>query len=258
MRGNEGKEKITALVVSQEPLTEDVFSMWIQADNIAGHTKPGQFISVYTKDHSRLLPRPISICEVDKSQGRLRIVYRVVGAGTEEFSSYQAGDSIDILGPLGNGFTLKNKKAFLIGGGIGIPPMLELAKQLDCEKQMVLGYRDVLFLNQEFEAYGSVTIATEDGSTGTKGNVIDAIKANGLTADVIYACGPTPMLRALKAYAAEQGIECWLSLEEKMACGIGACLACVCQSKEIDHHSNAHNKRICKDGPVFLAQEVEL
>lgn len=252
------KTKMTAKVVSQEQLTEDIFSMWIQADEIAAAAKPGQFVSVYTKDAGKLLPRPISLCEVDREQGRIRIVYRVVGAGTAEFSGYQAGDAIEVMGPLGNGFTLKDKTAFLIGGGIGIPPMLELAKNLDCEKQMVLGYRDVLFLNQEFEAYGSVYLATEDGSAGTKGNVIDAIRANGLTADVIYACGPTPMLRALKAYALENGIECWLSLEEKMACGIGACLACVCQSREVDEHSHVHNKRICKDGPVFLAQEVEL
>ena len=252
------KVKLTAKVVSQEALTDDICSMWIQADEIAKAAKPGQFISVYTKDKSKVLPRPISLCEVDKEQGRLRIVYRVVGAGTREFSAYQAGDDIEIMGPLGNGFPLKEKKAFLIGGGIGIPPMLELAKNLNCEKQMVLGYRDVLFLNKEFEQYGKVYVATEDGSAGTKGNVIDAIKANGLEADVIYACGPTPMLRALKAYAAENGIECWLSLEEKMACGIGACLACVCKSKDIDEHSHVHNKRICKDGPAFAAEEVEL
>lgn len=252
------KSKLTAKVVSQEKLTADICSMWIQADTIAAQAKPGQFISVYTKDPSRLLPRPISLCEVDREQGRLRIVYRIVGAGTEEFSGYRAGDDITVMGPLGNGFTLKDKKAFLIGGGIGIPPMLELAKQLDCEKQMVLGYRDELFLKEEFEPYGSVYVATEDGSAGTKGNVMDAIRANGLTADVIYACGPTPMLRALKAYAEENGIECWLSLEEKMACGIGACLACVCKSRDVDPHTHVHNKRICKDGPVFLAQEVEL
>ena len=103
-----------------------------------------------------------------------------------------------------------------------------------------------------------VFVATEDGSIGTKGNVLDAIREQNLTADVIYACGPTPMLRAIKEYAAEKGIKCYISLEEKMACGIGACLACVCQSKDVDHHSNVHNKRICKDGPVFLAEEVEL
>ena len=96
------------------------------------------------------------------------------------------------------------------------------------------------------------------GSVGTKGNVMDAIRENGLEADIIYACGPTPMLRAIKQYAEEQGIECYISLEERMACGLGACLACVCQSKEKDHHSNVNNKRICKDGPVFLSTEVEI
>lgn len=252
------KTKLTGTVVSQENLTDDIYSMWIQADAIAKYAKPGQFISVYTKDAGKLLPRPISLCEIDKEQGRLRIVYRVVGAGTEEFSKYQTGDAISIMGPLGNGFLLKDKKAFLIGGGIGIPPMLELAKQLSCEKQMILGYRDVLFLEKAFEPYGKVYVASEDGSAGIKGNVLDAIRENNLDADIIYACGPTPMLRAVKAYAEERDIECWLSLEEKMACGIGACLACVCKSKETDHHTNVLNKRICKDGPVFLAQEVEL
>ena len=256
-----GKVKMTAKVVSQQALTDDIFSMWIQADEIAGAAVPGQFISVYTKDAGKLLPRPISLCQVDKEKGQLRIVYRVVGAGTSQFSAYQAGDDIEIMGPLGNGFPLERaagKKVFLIGGGIGIPPMLELARQLDCEKQAVLGYRDVLFLNDEFEKFSDVYVVTEDGSAGTKGNVLDAIRENGLKADVIFACGPTPMLRALKTYAEEHEIECWLSLEEKMACGIGACLACVCQSKEVDEHSHVHNKRICKDGPVFLAQEVEL
>lgn len=252
--------KQIATVESQKQLLLDVYSMWIDTAQIAESAKPGQFISVYSKDGAKLLPRPISICEVDKEAGRIRIVYRVVGAGTEEFATYQAGDDVTIMGPLGNGFPMVSaeKRAFLIGGGIGIPPMLELAKQLPCKKQMILGYRDQLFLDEEFRAYGQVYVATEDGSTGTRGNVLDAIREQGLEADVIFACGPTPMLRAIKAYAMEQGIECYLSLEEKMACGIGACLACVCQSKEIDHHSQVHNKRICKDGPVFRAEEVEL
>lgn len=252
-----GHQKETAVIESQTVLSEDVYSMWIQT-GLAKEAKPGQFISVFSRDGAKLLPRPISICEIDRKGCRLRIVYRVVGSGTREFSDYHANHRITIMGPLGNGFPLKNKKAFLIGGGIGIPPMLELAKQLAGEKQMILGYRDQLFLNNEFTDLGSVYIATEDGSAGTKGNVLDAIREHQLDAEVIYACGPTPMLRAVKAYAAEHNIECWLSLEEKMACGIGACLACVCQSKEVDHHTNVNNKRICKDGPVFLAGEVEL
>ena len=123
----------------------------------------------------------------------------------------------------------------------------------------LLTYRNSdMFLLDEFKKQGEVYIATEDGSVGTKGNVLDAIRENALDAEVIYACGPTPMLRALKNYAAENNIECWISMEEKMACGIGACLACVCKSKEVDGHTNVHNKRVCKEGPVFLAEEVEL
>ena len=214
---------------------------------------------------SKLLPRPISICEIDKENGRLRVVYRVTGpkTGTEEFSKLKAGDIIPVIGPLGNGFPYEKaegKKVFLMGGGIGVPPILELAKQMDCEKkQIVVGYRDAqTFLKEEFEQNGELYISTEDGSVGTKGNVMDAIRENALEADMIYACGPTPMLRAIKQYAEENGIECYISLEERMACGIGACLACVCKSKEKDAHSNVNNKRICKDGPVFLSTEVEI
>ena len=246
------KEKKTVLVKSQERLMDDVFSMWLQAGDMAREARAGQFISVYSKDGARLLPRPVSICEIHGDAGEIRIVYRVLGQGTREFSGYKEGDSIDIMGPLGNGFPRisQDKRVFLIGGGIGIPPMLELARSLSCKKQVILA--------REFEPYGEVFVATEDGSAGTKGNVLDAVREHGLTADVIMACGPVPMLRALKNYAHDQGMECYLSLEEKMACGIGACLACVCSTKDVDHHSNVHNARICKDGPVFRAEEVEL
>lgn len=254
------REKEQALVVSQECLADGIFSMWIQTKE-AKTAKAGQFISMYTNDGSKLLPRPISICEIDREGGKLRVVYRVTGekTGTEQFSKMKVGDTIPVIGPLGNGFPLIEKKAFLIGGGIGVPPILELAKSLNCEKQIIVGYRDAqTFLKEELEANGTLYISTEDGSVGTKGNVMDAIREHSLEADIIYACGPTPMLRALKSYAEENGIECYLSLEERMACGIGACLACVCKSKEKDHHSNVNNKRICKDGPVFLSTEVEL
>lgn len=137
--------KIKATVFSQEQLASDVFSMWLEVGSIASEAKPGQFISVYSNDDSKLLPRPISICEIDRENGRLRIVYRVVGYGTKEFSGCKAGDTLEIMGPLGNGYTLKKDKAILVAGGIGVPPMLELAKELDCEKTIVLGYRDELF-----------------------------------------------------------------------------------------------------------------
>ncbi len=257
------KTKEICAIVSQECIGKDIYSMWLQTEQIAKEAVPGQFVSLYSRDGSKLLPRPISLCEIDREQGQIRLVYRVTGkgTGTEEFSRYHAKVGIETMGPLGNGFPLeavKGKKVFLIGGGIGIPPMLQTAKELDAEKIMVLGYRDELFLNEEFKAYGEVYMATEDGSAGTKGNVLDAIRENGLQADAIFACGPTPMLRALKTYALEQNIPCWISMEERMACGVGACLACVCKTKEKDAHSNVHNKRICKDGPVFLSTEVEI
>lgn len=251
------KYKEHAVIIRQEEIADDIYSMWLKTDKIADAAVPGQFISIYSKDGSRILPRPISICEIDKEDGALHIVYRIAGKGTEEFSGYHTGTSLDILGPLGNGFPLKEKKAFLIGGGIGIPPMLELAKQLDCEKQILLGFRDETFLTDQFRKYGTVYVATEDGSEGVQGNVMDIIREHGLSADIIYACGPAPMLRALKQYAAETQTECWISMEERMACGIGACLACVCKSKEKDAHTNVNNKRICKEGPVFRAEEVE-
>ncbi len=258
------KKKEYAVVISQERIAQDIYSMWIKTE-AASEARPGQFISMYPNDGSRLLPRPISICEIDKRAGSLRVVYRVTGknTGTEGFSRLKAGDTIPVIGPLGNGFPVEKaagKKAFLIGGGIGVPPILELSKQMDCgKKQIIVGYRDSeTFLRKEFEQNGEVYISTEDGSVGTKGNVMDAVRENVLEADIIYACGPTPMLRAIKTYAEENGIECYISLEERMACGIGACLACVCRSREKDHHSNVHNKRICKDGPVFLSSEVEI
>ncbi len=254
------REKV--VITKTACLGTGIYEMWFKTENMAKAAKPGQFVSVYSNNGSKLLPRPISICRIEGDE--LRIVYRVTGkgTGTEEFSNMVAGQELEVQGPLGNGYDVNapyaSKKAILFGGGIGVPPMLELAKQLNCEKDIVLGYRDELFLNKEFEAYGNVSIATEDGSCGTKGNVLDAVKALGITGDVIYACGPTPMLRAIKAYAQENNIECYISLEEKMACGIGACLACVCKTKEKDHHSQVNNTRICKEGPVFNAKEVEI
>ena len=243
------RKKEQAKVLSQEMLADGIYSLWIETE-AALTARPGQFVSVYTTDASKLLPRPISICEIDKEAKRLRLVYRVTGekTGTKQFSELKAGDFVPVIGPLGNGFPYEKaegKKVFLMGGGIGVPPILELAKQMQCEeKQIVVGYRDAhTFLKEEFEQNGTLYISTEDGS---------------LDADIIFACGPTPMLRAIKAYAEEKKIECYISLEERMACGIGACLACVCKTKEKDAHSNVNNKRICKDGPVFLSTEVDL
>lgn len=255
------KKKVKATVVSQKQIADQIYDLWLET-GLAKHAHAGQFIGVYPHNASMLLPRPISICEVDKAGSRLRLVYRIAGRGTDEFSTCKAGDTLEILGILGNGFPLekaRGKRVFLMGGGIGIPPMLELAKELDADKQIIVGYRNKdLFLEEDLSKYGNVYIATEDGSVGTKGNVLDAVRTNRLKADLIMACGPMPMLRAVKQYVAEQGIEAYISLEERMACGVGACLGCVCKTRETDHHSHVHNARICTDGPVFEAKEVEI
>ncbi len=248
-----------ARILSQERIADQIYSMWLDAAP-ASAAEPGQFVSIYSNDSGRLLPRPISVCETEPERGALRLVYRTAGKGTAEFSGYGRGDSLDLLGPLGSGFPLdscrKDQRALLIGGGIGIPPMLALSKKLQGTVQIAAGYRDELFLTEELSAQGQLYIATESGSCGTKGTVLDCIRENALQADVIYACGPAPMLRAVKSYAQERQTACWVSLEERMACGIGACLACVCESVAVDAHTNVKNKRVCKEGPVFFAEDI--
>ncbi|MCM1192785.1 MAG: dihydroorotate dehydrogenase electron transfer subunit [Butyrivibrio sp.] len=274
------KEKQSAMVLSQRELAPAIYDMWIET-SLGAQAGPGQFLCIYPRDRSTLLPRPISICEVREDRKALRIVYRTAGAGTTEFSAYKEGETIDIMGTLGNGFPMEQAdtgKIFLMGGGIGVPPLLELAKRMAAARNrtsrdntvdqdntlvqdiiIVLGYRDAnTFLKEDFEKYGRVYIAAEDGSVGTKGNVMDAIRENGLEADRIFACGPMPMLRAVKAYAGERKIKAYISLEEHMACGVGACLGCVVKTKEKDPHSHVHNARICTDGPVFDAEAVEV
>ncbi len=248
--------KERAVIVSQKCIGTDIYDMVLSFPRGAKEAKPGQFIAMYCEDGTKLLPRPISICGIDAENGTLRVVYRIAGEGTRLFSKMKEGDSLEVLGPLGNGFTMKEEKAIIVGGGIGIPPMLELAKQLSCEKTVVLGYRDELFLKEEFDACTDVVVATEDGSCGTKGTVIDAINEANVDGAVIYACGPMPMLKALAEYAEAHDMEAQISLEERMACGIGACLGCICKTKKKDHHTNVNNQRICKDGPVFDAKEV--
>lgn len=247
-----------AIVLEQRILAEGVYSMWLST-SIAKEAVPGQFVSLYCEEHSRLLPRPISICEIDKKRSAIRLVYRLAGEGTKEFSALQTDDEVKVLGPLGNGFPLEGEHPIVIGGGIGVPPMLELAKSLSAKATIVLGYRDEqLFLKEQFEDYGQLEIATDNGSVGVHGTVVDVLEQKQIIGDVIYACGPKPMLAAVKRYAMEHEIKCYVSMEERMACGIGACLGCVCQTKQEDAHSHVHNTRVCKDGPVFLAEEVEL
>ena len=267
------KRKVAGCVLRNEEIAPDIYSVWIETD-LAMDANPGQFVGVYPNKDSLLLPRPISICEVDKKSSALRLVYRTVGKGTSELSHLKSGRRVNLLGVLGNGYDLtkgEEKHVILMAGGIGVPPIVELAKQLSgradgeekapvsSEISIVVGYRDArTFLLEELQQYGNVYVATEDGSLGTKGNVMNAIDANKLNGDVIFACGPMPMLRAIKNYAEDKGIDAYISLEERMACGVGACLGCVCKTTKVDHHSHVNNARICTDGPVFEAKEVDI
>ena len=249
-----------AKVTKALELSKGIFELRIKT-NIAKEAKPGQFMMVYPKDKSTILPRPISIWEAEGDL--LRLVYRVAGKGTKEFSLYKENDEVTVMGPIGNGFPIEKalgKKAVLIGGGIGVPPILQLSKEIKAkEVTTVLGYRNNdLFLKDDFDKYSNTVIATEDGSVGTKGNVLTAIREQGIECDVIFACGPMPMLRAIKQYAKEKNIEAYISLEERMACGVGACLGCVCKTVNKDEHSHVNNARVCTEGPVFLASEVDI
>ncbi len=263
------KMKKEARVLGQRLLTDGIYDLWLETP-IAMDAQPGQFVGVYPAGKATLLPRPISICEVDREKSAIRLVYRVVGTGTAEFALYQEDDYMMILGPLGNGFPLSavaGKRAVVMGGGIGIPPLLETAKRLSLlqdkdrplEISAVLGYRDSdTFLADEFKESAGVYVSSEDGSVGTMGNVIDALSEQKVPCDVIFACGPMPMLRGIKKYAMESGIKAYLSLEERMACGVGACLGCVCRTSRVDEHSHVKNARICTDGPVFDADDLDM
>lgn len=257
------KEYTNGIIIEKNEIAEGIIDLWIAIPEIAHKAIPGQFVAYYCEDNARLLPRPISICDVSDDGRNLRLVFRVVGEGTKELASKKVLDSITLMGPLGNGYRdLDGQNCILVGGGIGIPPMLYLAKQLAQQGRTVttvLGYRsNDTFLLSEFEAVSKVFVASDDGSVGTKGTVLDAITANGLTGDQIAACGPMPMLKGLAAYGKEHGLRTFLSLEERMACGIGACLGCVCKSKSVDDHTHVNNKRICMEGPVFDAEELDL
>ncbi len=245
--------------------------MWLRFP-AGGEAAPGQFLMLRPDSDSHLLPRPISVCEALKGEDQLRIVWRSVGFGTAAFSTLKSGDSLSLMGPLGNGFPLGQAQGnvLVLGGGIGIPPLLGLAKALhqDMEKQsrvrslnFVLGYRsgkNGLFLSEEFSSLGNLFPATDDGSEGFHGTVTDCARSLSLSPDIIYACGPLPMLRAVKSLAREYGIPAFVSLEERMACGVGACLGCVVKTTQRDPHSQVNNSRICTEGPVFDSEKVLL
>ena len=210
-------------------LTADIYSAWVDAGELARMARPGQFAQIYVP--GKTLRRPISICDAEGD--KLRFVFQIRGEGTAILSQTRVGDSWDILAPLGHGFELGDtaRKACFVGGGIGVPPLLAAAKSFGANAVVVTGFRSksAVILQDDFTKNGNrVILATDDGSAGHHGLVTECLPDD---CEVLFACGPTPMLRALTAEAEKRGIECQISLEQRMACGIGACLGCAVKLK---------------------------
>lgn len=237
-----------------EKLNPHAYSMTLDIGPMAWEALPGQFVHIKC-GHSRLLRRPISICDVD--EGFLRVVFEVRGEGTQWLSQRQVGDRLDVLGPLGNGFDLTGDKLLLVGGGIGLPPMLHCAKAAQGEVHVVAGVRsaDRAMLAEEFKAAAKrFSLTSDDGSVGKHGFVDTLVREaleqeKGFTS--ILACGPKPMLRSVVKVAEAFGVPCQVSMEERMACAVGACLGCAVQM------ADGTMKHVCKDGPIFNAGEVD-
>ncbi|MCD7778831.1 MAG: dihydroorotate dehydrogenase electron transfer subunit, partial [Clostridiales bacterium] len=240
----------TGIVLKNEKLAENIHDLRIRLPKIAPMEVCGQFVEVYPDNGANLLSRPISICEINEDT--IRLVFQVVGKGTKIFSELKEGNSIRVLGPCGNGYPLPKEKAekpqkfLLAGGGIGVPPLLETAKQLKKtgDVEVFLGFRNGSFLVEEFARLGvKVHIATDDGSVGFKGNVVGLMESLDAKGDAIYSCGPKIMLKFLAKFGEARGIKTYVSMEERMACGIGACVGCVLKIKSGEGYEN---KKVCK------------
>ncbi|WP_312650932.1 dihydroorotate dehydrogenase electron transfer subunit [Aminipila sp.] len=264
------KKIVTGKVLCNNLIAKDIYKMEISAADM-GEIKPGQFVNIYLDDKSLLLPRPISIC--DATNNSITIVYRVVGKGTKVLSTYKERHNVRVSTPLGNGYFIegidfggsiddyKGKTVTVVGGGIGVPPMLFLAKKLKekgAEVVAAVGFQAEPFLIEELEKHCiEVHVATDNGAVGFHGNAVQMIKAENMISDEYYSCGPKVMLKALSDFCVEKDIPCQVSLEERMGCGYGACVGCTCKVKvKTDHGVEIQQKGVCKHGPVFFGEEV--
>lgn len=245
-------------VVEKTALAGGIFSITVKCPEAAKAAEVGQFANIMAEGFT--LRRPISICDINKEEGTLRFVFEVRGKGTEVISRVNVGDNLDILGPLGNGFRIpEGKKVIAVGGGIGVPPLLGIAKKLGSNCTAILGFRsyDRIILDKEFEKYGAnVAVCTDDGTVGYHGLVTVPLEntLKNVGADLVCACGPEPMIKAVVDTCEKLGVPCQVSLEQRMGCGVGACVVCSCMTVR---NGKEYYARVCKDGPVFDSKEVK-
>ncbi|PGK80279.1 dihydroorotate oxidase B electron transfer subunit [Bacillus thuringiensis] len=257
-------QKQNMIVVNQKEIAKNIYELVLQGTLVQQMNEPGQFVHIKVAEGiAPLLRRPISICNVDQEKNEFTMLYRAEGQGTKTLATRKQGEMVDVLGPLGHGFPVEEAEAgqtaLLVGGGIGVPPLYELSQRLVAKGVRVihiLGFqtKDVVFYEEKFAELGDTYVATVDGTHGTKGFVTDVIDNYGIDFDILYSCGPLAMLRALEGRYKEK--KAYISLEERMGCGIGACFACVCHLQE-DPSGHSY-KKVCSDGPVFSIGEVVL
>ena len=248
-------------VIAQEEIAPAIFELVLEGEMVEA-MKAGQFLHLRVPDDAHLLRRPISISSIDKLKKQCHLIYRIEGSGTAIFSSLKPGDRLDVMGPHGNGFDLSeldnHSKGLLVGGGIGVPPLLEVAKQLyerGVEITTVLGFasKNAVILEDELVQYSQVFVTTDDGTYGIKGNVSVVINECDTEFDAIYSCGAPGMMKYINQTFYDHP-RAYLSLESRMACGMGACYACVLKVPD----SETVSQRVCEDGPVFKTGTVVL
>jgi dihydroorotate dehydrogenase electron transfer subunit len=261
--GKSMSKQLKDVISAVEEKADGIVKMTVSSPYISSNAKPGQFVNIKCcSGNDALLRRPISICLADNANNTYDIFFQKKGTGTELLAAKKAGDFLDVLGPLGNGFDLniKYRRIAVVGGGIGIFPLLfVLDRSMAIVKRSYLGFRtsNLIVLENEFlQKSVSYEIATDDGSKGHKGYVTDLLERDISTVnfDMIYACGPEPMLRKIKEISQKYNIPCQASLEQRMGCGFGACLVCAC--KTLTDDGGWQYSHVCKDGPVFNIRDV--